>query len=165
MATVTLKGATVNTIGELPANGATAPDFELVDTALRDRTLGEFTGMKKLIYIVPSIDTSVCAATTRRFNELATGKDAVLLMVSADLPFAQKRFCEAEDLKSVTMLSTMRSQRFAEDYGVLITSGPLAGIMTRAVVVLDGNNRVMHSELVSEISQHPDYDAAIAALG
>lgn len=165
MATVTLKGALVNTIGDLPAKGSTAPDFELVDTALRDRTLGEFTGRKKLLYIVPSIDTSVCAASTRRFNELATGKDAVLLMISADLPFAQKRFCEAGDLNNVTTLSTMRSRRFAEDYGVLITDGPLAGIMTRAVVVLDENNRVIHTELVPEISQHPDYDAAIAALG
>jgi thioredoxin-dependent peroxiredoxin len=165
MATVTLKGATVNTIGALPAIGETAPDFELVDTALRDRTLGEFAGRKKLLYIVPSIDTSVCAATTRRFNELAAGKDAVLLMISADLPFAQKRFSEAGDLNNVTTLSTMRSQRFAEDYGVLITDGPLAGIMTRAVVVLDGSNRVIHTELVPEISQHPDYDAAIAALG
>jgi thioredoxin-dependent peroxiredoxin len=164
MATVTLKGATVNTIGDLPARGSTAPDFELVDTALRDRKLGEFTGRKKLIYIVPSIDTSVCAATTRRFSEMAAGKDAVLLMISADLPFAQKRFCEAGDLHNVTTLSTMRSQRFAEDYGVLITDGPLAGIMTRAVVVLDGDNRVIHAELVPEISQNPDYDAAIAAL-
>ncbi len=165
MATVTLKGSTVNTIGELPANGSTAPDFELVDTALRDRALSEFAGRKKLLYILPSIDTSVCAASTRRFNELAAGKDAVLLMISADLPFAQKRFCEDGDLNNITMLSTMRSHRFAEDYGVLITDGPLAGIMTRAVVVLDGNNRVIHSELVPEISQHPDYDAAIAALG
>ena len=164
MAIVTLKGATVHTSGELPRKGARAPDFELVDAALRDRRLADFAGKKKLIYIVPSVDTSVCAASTRRFNELATGKDAVTLIVSADLPFAQKRFCESEDLRNVVTLSMMRSHRFAEDYGVLITDGPLAGIAARAVVALDENDRVLHSELVPEISQHPDYDAAIAAL-
>lgn len=164
MATVTLKGAAVNTNGELPAIGTRAPEFELVDTALRDRTLQEFAGRKKLLYIVPSIDTSVCAASTRRFNELVAGRDAVLLMISADLPFAQKRFCEAEDLTRVLTLSMMRSRKFAEDYGVLIIDGPLAGITTRAVVVMDENDHVIYSELVPEISQQPDYDAAIAAL-
>lgn len=164
MATVTLKGATVHTSGDLPARGTRAPDFELVDAALRDRRLADFAGRKKLLYIVPSIDTSVCAASTRRFNELAVGKDAVVIIVSADLPFAQKRFCEAEDLKNVVTLSMMRSRRFAEDYGVLITDGPLAGIAARAIVALDEKDRVVHAELVPEISQHPDYEAAIAAL-
>ena len=164
MATVTLKGTAVNTSGELPATGSRAPDFVLTDTALRDRTLAEYAGRRKLLYIFPSIDTSVCAASTRRFNELATGNNAVLLMISADLPFAHKRFCEAEDLKNITTLSLMRSRKFAEDYGVLITDGPLAGVTARAVVVLDENDRVLYTELVAEIAQHPDYDKAAAAL-
>lgn len=164
MATVTLKGATVHTNGDLPREGSQAPDFELVDAALRDRTLADFAGRKKLLYIVPSVDTSVCAASTRRFNELASGRDAVVLIVSADLPFAQKRFCDAEDLKNIVTLSMMRTRRFAEDYGVLITDGPLAGIAARAIVALDERDRVVHTELVPEISQQPDYDAAVAAL-
>lgn len=165
MAKVTLKGATVTTNGELPRKGTKAPDFELTDAALRDRRLADFAGKKKLIYIVPSIDTSVCAASTRRFNELAAGKDAVMLIVSCDLPFAQKRFCDTEDLKNIATLSLMRSRKFAEDYGVLIVDGPLAGITTRAVVALDERDRVLYTELVSEISQPPDYDAAIQAFG
>jgi thiol peroxidase len=164
MATVTLKGATVNTNGELPRVGSRAPDFVLTDAALRDRALAEFAGKKKLLYIFPSIDTSVCAASTRRFNELAAGGNAVLIMISADLPFAQKRFCDSEDLKNITTLSLMRSRKFAEDYGVLIVDGPLTGITARAVVVLDENDRVLYTELVPEIAQHPDYDRAIAAL-
>lgn len=165
MATVTLKGVPVRTCGELPRPGEKAPGFGLVDIALRDRGLDDFAGRKKLLYIVPSVDTSVCAASTRRFDELAAGRDAVTIVVSADLPFAHKRFCEMEDLKNVVMLSMMRSRRFAEDYGVLITDGPLAGIAARAVVVLDEVGSVLHSELVPEIANHPDYDAAIAALG
>jgi thiol peroxidase len=165
MATVTLKGATVHTNGDLPGKGSKAPDFEATDAALRDRRLADFAGKKKLIYIVPSLDTSVCAASTRRFNELAAGKDAVMLIVSCDLPFAQKRFCDTEDLKNVTTLSLMRSRKFASDYGVLIEDGPLAGITARAVVALDDKDRVLYTELVPEISQHPDYDAAIQALG
>lgn len=164
MAKVALKGTPVHTSGDLPANGSRAPDFELVDAALRDRTLADFAGKKKLLYIVPSIDTSVCAASTRRFNELAAGKDAVVIIVSADLPFAQKRFCDAEDLKNIVTLSLMRSRRFAEDYGVLITDGPLAGITARAIVAIDASDKVVHTEMVPEISQQPDYDAAIAAL-
>jgi len=164
MATVTLKGSPVNTCGELPAVGSRAPAFALTDVALRDRTLAEFAGRKKLLYVFPSIDTSVCAASTRRFNDLAAGNNAVLLMISADLPFAHKRFCDTEDLKNITTLSLMRSRRFAEDYGVLITDGPLAGITARAVLVLDENDRVLYTELVPEIAQHPDYDKAAAAL-
>lgn len=164
MATVTLKGAPVRLAGALPAVGTQAPDFELVDDALRDRRLADFTGRPRLIYIVPSVDTSVCAASTRRFNELATGRDALVIIVSADLPFAQKRFREVEDLKNIVTLSMMRSRRFAEDYGVLIEDGPLAGITARAIVVLDADDRVLHTELVAEISQQPDYEAALAAL-
>lgn len=164
MATVTLKGSEVHTSGDLPARDTRAPEFTLTDTALRDRSLAEFAGKKKLLYIFPSIDTSVCAASTRRFNELAAGNNAVLLMISADLPFAHKRFCDAEDLKNITTLSLMRSRKFAEDYGVLITDGPLAGVTARAVLVLDEENRVLYTELVPEIAQHPDYDKAVAAL-
>ena len=164
MPTVTLKGAPVRIAGELPGVGTQAPDFELVDDALRDRRLADFAGRPKLIYIVPSVDTSVCAASTRRFNELATGRNAQVIIVSADLPFAQKRFREVEELKNIVTLSIMRSRRFAEDYGVLIEDGPLAGITTRALVVLDADDRVLHTELVAEISQQPDYEAALAAL-
>lgn len=164
MATVTLKGAPVRLAGELPAVGTQAPDFELVDDALRDRRLADFAGRPRLIYTVPSVDTSVCAASTRRFNELAAGRDAQVIIVSADLPFAQKRFREVEDLKNIVTLSMMRSRRFAEDYGVLIEDGPLAGITARAIVVLDADDRVLHTELVAEISHQPDYEAALAAL-
>lgn len=164
MATVTLKGAPVHLAGALPGVGTQAPDFELVDDALRDRRLADFAGRSRLIYIVPSVDTSVCAASTRRFNELAAGRDALVIIVSADLPFAQKRFREVEDLKNIVTLSMMRSRRFAEDYGVLIEDGPLAGITARAIVVLDADDRVLHTELVAEISQQPDYEAALAAL-
>lgn len=163
MSTVTLKGAPTGVRGELPAKGTRAPDFQLVDIALRDRSLADFAGKKKLIYTVPSVDTSVCAASTQRFNELAAGRNAQVLIVSADLPFAQKRFCESLDLRNIVTLSTMRS-RFAEDYGVLILDGPLAGITTRAVIVLDERDRVLYTELVPEISQQPDYEAAFAAM-
>jgi thiol peroxidase len=164
MATVTLKGAAVNTCGDLPRIGARAPDFLLTDVALRDRTLAEYAGKKKLLYIFPSIDTSVCAASTRRFNELASSNNAVMLMISADLPFAHKRFCDAEELRNITTLSLMRTRKFAEDYGVLITDGPLAGVTARAVVVLAEDDRVLYTELVPEIAQHPDYNKASAAL-
>lgn len=164
MTTVTLKGAPVQLAGKLPVEGARAPDFELVDDALRDRRLSDFAGRPKLIYIVPSIDTSVCAASARRFKELAAGRNALVIIVSADLPFAQKRFCEAEDLKNIVTLSMMRSRDFARDYGVLIEDGPLAGITARAIIVLGADDCVLHTELVPEISRQPDYDAALAAL-
>jgi thiol peroxidase len=164
MATVTLKGTPVKLAGELPAPGTRAPDFELVDDALRDRRLADFSGRPKLIYVVPSIDTSVCAASTRRLNELAAGKNAQVIVVSADLPFAQKRFCEAGDLKNIVTLSMMRSRDFARDYGLLIEDGPLAGIAARAVIVLGADDRVLYTELVPEISRQPDYEAALVAL-
>jgi thiol peroxidase len=164
MATVTLKGTPVRLAGEPPVPGTRAPDFELVDDALRDRRLADFTGKPTLIYVVPSIDTSVCAASTRRLNELAAGRNAQVIIVSADLPFAQKRFCEAADLKNIVTLSMMRSRDFARDYGVLIEDGPLAGIAARAIFVLGADDRVLHTELVPEISRQPDYEAALAAL-
>ncbi len=166
MANITLKGNPFRTIGELPAVGSTAPDFHLVDKALQDVWLKDYAGRKKLLNIVPSLDTGVCATSTRKFNEYLAGRDdAVALVVSADLPFAQDRFCGAEGIENVVTLSMMRSRNFAKDYGVLIEDGPMAGLTARAVVVLDENNQVVYTQLVPEIVQEPDYDAALAALG
>ena len=166
MAEITLQGNPIHTNGELPAVGAAAPDFSLVDGELNDVSLADFAGKKKVISIVPSLDTGVCATSTKVFNERLGGRDdVVVLIVSADLPFAQARFCEAENTDRVKTLSMMRNRNFAKDYGVLITDGPLAGITARAVLVLDEDNKVLHAQLVPEIAQEPDYDAAIAALG
>lgn len=165
MATITLKGNAIRTAGELPAAGSQAPDFELVDGKLANKHLADFAGKKKLLNIVPSLDTPVCAISTKKFNDHAKAHaDTVMLMISADLPFAQGRFCAAEGTSNVIPLSMMRSRKFAKDYGVLIEDGPLAGITARAVVVLDQNNKVLHSELVPEIAQEPNYDKALAAL-
>lgn len=165
MATITLKSNEIHTNGELPAVGSTAPDFHLVDKDLNDVRLGDFKGKKKLLNIVPSLDTSVCATSARKFNEYIKGRsDLVVLTVSADLPFAQGRFCQSEGLSNVVTLSMMRSRNFAKDYGVLIQDGPLAGITARAIVVLDEQDRVVYTELVPEIAQEPNYDKALAAL-
>lgn len=165
MAIVTLRGTETHTNGELPKVGDVAPDFSLVDSALKNVSLATYKGSKKLLNIVPSLDTPTCATSTKKFNDAAKQKpDAVLLMISADLPFAMSRFCKAESTNNIITLSMMRSRKFAKDYGVLIEDGPLAGITTRAVVVIDENDKVIHSELVSEIAEEPDYDAALAAL-
>lgn len=165
MATVTLKGNPIHTIGDLPALGAKAPDFKLVDGDLKDVHLATFQGKRKVLNIVPSLDTSVCATSTRKFNEKAGAlKNTVVLVVSSDLPFASKRFCTTEGLKNVVPLSLMRSRDFAKHYGVLITDGPLQGITARAVVVIDENDKVIHRQLVPEIGQEPDYDAALKAV-
>jgi thiol peroxidase len=165
MATVTLQGNQIHTSGELPAVGASAPDFHLVDGKLNEVSLANYGGKKKLLNIVPSLDTPTCATSTRKFNEQAGNRgDAVVLVISADLPFAQGRFCSAEGIDNVIPLSMMRSRNFAKDYGVLITDGPLAGITARAVVVMDENNKVVYTQLVPEIADEPDYDAALAAL-
>jgi len=165
MATITLKGNSVHTNGELPAVGSQAPDFKLVDGNLNDRSLADYKGKKKLLNIVPSLDTGVCAASTRKFNEtVGNRKDVAVLIISADLPFAMQRFCSSENTKDVVPLAMMRSHDFATDYGVLIKDGPLAGITARAVVVLDENNKVVYTQLVPEIGQEPDYDKALAAL-
>jgi thiol peroxidase len=165
MAKITLHGNAIHTNGDLPATGKTAPDFVLVDGDLNNVSLGNFKGKKKLLNIVPSLDTPVCATSTKRFNEAAKSKpDTVFLMISADLPFAMKRFCSTEGTGNVIPLSMMRSRTFAKDYGVLIEDGPLAGITARAVVVLDENNKVVYTELVPEIAQEPAYDKALAAL-
>jgi len=166
MAQTALDGTPVTLVGELPAVGATAPDFRLVAADLREVTLADYAGKKKLLNIVPSLDTPVCATSTKKFNEaMATRGDAVALVISADLPFASSRFCKAEDIENVVNLSIMRSQDFGRDYGVLIADGPLAGITARAVVVLDADNQVVYTQMVPDIKLEPDYDAALAALG
>jgi len=165
MATITLRGNRINTNGELPAIGAAAPAFKLTNKDLTDVGLGDFTGKKKLLNIVPSLDTPVCATSTKKFNESAgQHPDAVMLIISADLPFAMTRFCKIENTDQVVTLSMMRNRNFAKDYGVLIQDGPLAGITARAIVVIDKNDKVVYTELVPEIAQEPDYDKAIAAL-
>ena len=165
MAKITLAGNPINTNGDLPKVGSKAPDFKLTDADLKDVSLADFKGKKKLLNIFPSIDTPVCAMSTKKFNEAAARHgNAVMLMISADLPFAMSRFCGAENTKTVKTLSMMRDRHFAKDYGVLITDGPLAGITARAVVVLDENDKVVHAELVPEIKQEPNYDQALAAL-
>lgn len=165
MATITIEGNEINTNGDLPAVGSTAPAATLTDGELNDVTLDSFAGKKKVLNIVPSLDTGICAMSTKKFNDAASAhEDTVFLTISADLPFAQGRFCEAENIDQVKTLSMMRDRNFAKDYGVLITDGPLAGITARAVVVLDADNKVTYTELVPEIVQEPDYDSAIAAL-
>lgn len=165
MAQVTLKGNPVSTSGDLPAVGSAAPDFRLVGGDLADVSLATYAGKKKVLNIVPSLDTPTCQASTRAFNERAAAHDdTVVLVVSADLPFAQKRFCEAEGLDRVVPLAMMRGHEFARDYGVLITDGPLEGVTARAVVVVDEGNTVKHAQLVGEIADEPDYEAALAAV-
>jgi thioredoxin-dependent peroxiredoxin len=165
MAQITLEGNAINTNGELPQVGSEAPDFSLTKSDLSDVSLADLGSKKKLLNIVPSLDTGVCAASTKKFNEAMAGKsNAVALVVSADLPFAQSRFCGAEGIENVVSLSMMHSRNFAKDYGVLITDGPLAGICARAVVVLDEQNKVVYTQLVPEIVEEPDYDSALAYL-
>tara|TARA_R110002096_G_scaffold434673_1_gene657147 strand:+ start:49324 stop:49821 length:498 start_codon:yes stop_codon:yes gene_type:complete len=165
MATITLQGNEINTNGELPKVGDNAPDFTLVNAELGDVSLATYKGKKKLLSIVPSLDTPVCATSTKKFNDAAKEKsDAVFLMIAADLPFAMSRFCKAEGTDNVITLSMMRSRKFAKDYGVLIEDGPLAGITARALIVVDENDKVIHSELVPEIAQEPNYNAALAIL-
>ncbi|HEX4896678.1 MAG TPA: thiol peroxidase [Solimonas sp.] len=166
MATVTLRGNPVQTNGDLPALGSEAPGFRLVTADLKDVALHDFEGKRKVLNIFPSVDTATCAMSVRQFNQRAAAlKNAVVLCISADLPFAQKRFCGAEGLSNVVMLSLMRGRHFAQDYGLLLENGPLAGLTARAVIVLDEQDRVVHAELVPEIANEPDYEAALRALG
>lgn len=166
MATVKMGETEVKLNGDLPKVGDKAPSFTLVDGDLQDRGLGDFSGRKKLLNIVPSLDTSTCALSTRKFNEHAKAyDDTVMLMISADLPFAQKRFCGNEGLKNVVPLSLMRGrEEFGKGYGVLIESGPLQGVTARAVVVIDADDKVVHTELVEDIGDEPDYNSALEAL-
>ncbi|MEH6486197.1 MULTISPECIES: thiol peroxidase [Pseudomonas] len=165
MAQVTLRGNPVTVDGQLPQVGQQAPAFQLVGTDLSDISLSSMAGKRKVLNIFPSVDTPTCATSVRKFNTEASGLDnTVVLCISADLPFAQARFCGAEGLENVVSLSTMRGAEFLKNYGVALTDGPLAGVAARAVVVLDENDKVLHSELVAEIGTEPNYSAALAAL-
>ena len=165
MSQVTLKGNPVEVAGNFPQVGQTAPAFSLVAKDLSDVTLDHYAGKRKVLNIFPSVDTPTCATSVRTFNQEAGALDnTVVLCISADLPFAQARFCGAENLANVVTLSTLRGAAFLKDYGVAISTGPLAGLTARAVVVLDADNTVLHSELVSEIAQEPNYEAAKASL-
>ncbi len=166
MAQITLKGNTIDTVGTLPAVGEAAPGFTLVKTDLSEATLAEYAGKQVVLNIFPSIDTSVCAASVRKFNEVASQKtDTVVLCVSADLPFAHQRFCETDGLKDVIPVSVFRSPEFGKEYGVTISTGPLAGLLSRAIVIIDAAGKVTYTQQVPEITEEPDYDAALAALG
>lgn len=166
MAKITLKGNEIETSGSLPAVGAKAPDFTAVATDLSEVNLKDYAGKNVVLNIFPSIDTGVCAASTRRFNSEAGNSDnTVVLCVSADLPFAHGRFCEAEGLKDVVPVSVFRSDAFGKAYGQIITTGPLAGLLARAVVVIDAEGTVKYVEQVPEIAQEPDYDSALKAIG
>lgn len=163
--TVTFKGTPVTVAGQLPKAGEQAPDFTLVGKDLAEVKLGDFVGKRKVLNIFPSIDTGVCAISVRKFNEMAAEmSNTVVLCISTDLPFAQARFCGAEGLNNVITLSAFRHTAFHQDYGVGFTDGPLKGLTTRAVVVLDQHNKVIHSQLVSETTTEPDYSAALSAL-
>ncbi|MDP3815767.1 thiol peroxidase [Pseudomonas sp.] len=165
MAKVTLKGSPVEVAGQLPQVGQKAPAFTLVGAGLADISLESLAGKRKVLNIFPSVDTPTCATSVRTFNAGASKLDNTLVLcISADLPFAQARFCGAEGLDNVLNLSTMRGADFLKNYGVAIASGPLVGVAARAVVVLDENDKVLHSELVSEIADEPDYVAALAVL-
>lgn len=162
---VTLFGNAVEVAGDLPQKGAQAPAFSLVGKDLADVSLENFAGKRKILNIFPSLDTPTCAASVRRFNQTANDlPDTVVLCISVDTPFAQGRFCGAEGLDNVVTLSTLRGREFLQAYGVAISSGPLVGASARAVVVLDKDNTVLHVELVGEIADEPNYDAALAVL-
>jgi thiol peroxidase len=163
MAQITLRGNPINTIGELPAVGSQAPQFTLTGTDLGAVSSDQFRGKPLLLNIFPSVDTPVCATSVRTFNERAAAGGISVLCVSKDLPFAQKRFCGAEGIENVTTASAFRDS-FGEDFGLTIADGPMAGLLARAVVVLDADSKVAYAELVPEIGTEPDYDAALSAL-
>lgn len=165
MAQITLKGNPIHTIGQLPGTGSKAPGFSLVGNDLSESTLNSFQGKSIVLNIVPSFDTGICAASVRRFNtEAAKLENAVVVNVSMDLPFAQKRFCDSEGLSNVKNLSAFRSPQFGEDYGMTLVDGPLRGLLGRAIVVVDPQGTVTYTELVPEIAQEPNYDGALTAL-
>ncbi len=165
MASVQLQGKPVALSGDFPAAGDQAVDFLLVNKKLKNVSLQNFSGKKKLIYSVPSLDTPVCAKSSRKLNELvANFSDLAVLVISADLPFAMSRFCGSQNLKNIVPLSTMRSENFASDYGLLIAEGPLTGLLARALLVLDENNKLIFARLSDDIAHEPDFDAALAVL-
>lgn len=165
MASITLGGNPIHTNGELPAVGSKAIDFNMVKTDLGTATLADFAGSKVVLNIFPSIDTGTCAASVRKFNEKASAlANTKVLCISRDLPFAQKRFCGAEGLENVINLSDFKEGSFGKNYGLEITDGPLAGLHSRVVIVLDENGTILHAEQVKEIADEPNYDAALAVL-
>jgi thioredoxin-dependent peroxiredoxin len=165
MAATKLKGNPINTSGDLPKVGSSAPNLKLTKPDLSDVSLDTFAGKKKVLNIFPSIDTPVCATSVRKFNEKASSlPNTVVLCISADLPFAHKRFCGAEGISNLETLSDFRSESFAKDYGVALIDGPMAGLHARSVVVLDENNKVLHAELVDDIVNEPNYDKALSVL-
>lgn len=164
MATVQFKENAIHTAGSLPDKGTASPDFQLTNGALEEKSLQDFTGQKLVLNIFPSINTGVCATSVRKFNEKAAGLDNTrVLCVSKDLPFAQAQFCGAEGIKNVEMLSDFRTD-FGRQYGVEMTDGPLRGLLSRAVVVLNPQGEVLHAEQVADIGQEPDYEAALSAV-
>jgi thiol peroxidase len=166
MATVTLKGNTIHTSGDLPGVGSKAPTFKLTKADLSDLSLEELSGKKIILNIFPSIDTAVCATSVRKFNEKASSlSNTSVLCISRDLPFAQARFCGAEGLKNVITLSEMKDKNFGDSYGLTIKDGPLTGLLARSVVVLDENGSIIYTELVPEITQEPNYEKALSAIG
>jgi thiol peroxidase len=164
MAEITLRGNPIHTVGELPAVGTPAPAFTLTGATLAPVSSDQFSGKPLLLNIFPSVDTPVCAASVRKFNEQAAARGLSVLCVSKDLPFALSRFCGAEGIENVTSASAFRDS-FGEDYGITITDGPMAGLLGRAVVVVGADGTVAYTELVGEIAEEPDYDAALAAAG
>ena len=164
MANITLHGDKINSVGELPAAGTNLKDFKLVDKSLGEKTLADFSGKRKILNIFPSIDTGVCAASARKFNEKAGDlENTVVINVSKDLPFALERFCAAEGLDHVTNLSDFRGS-FGTDYQVQLSDSPMKGLLSRAVIVTDEQGRVVYTEQVPEIAQEPDYEKALAVL-
>lgn len=165
MAEVKMKGNPVHTTGNVPAVNTKAPDFRLVDKNLKDHTLKEYAGKRKVLATVPSMDTGTCSIMTKHFNEAAKKHpNVVFLIVSADLPFAQKRFCEQENVHNVITLSMMRDKEFGKAYGLLLSDGPIAGILTRSVFVLDEKDHILYEELVPEITTEPNYQKALQHL-
>ncbi|EEX49650.1 thiol peroxidase [Pasteurella dagmatis] len=165
MSKITLAGTPIEVLGTFPQVGDVVADFTTVNSSLEDVTLATFSGKRKILNIFPSIDTGICATSVRKFNEQAANLDnTAVLCVSADLPFAQARFCGAEGIENVSVSSTFRNKEVHKQLGVDIVEGPLAGLTARAVIVLDENNRVLHSELVPEIKQEPNYEVALSVL-
>lgn len=165
MAEITFKGNPVKTVGNLPSVGEEAPDFSLTAGDLTQKTLGEYRGKKVVLNIFPSVDTGTCAASVRKFNEKAAGLDnTVVLCISRDLPFAQARFCAAEGIENVQTLSEYKDSSFSDAYGVRFADGPLEGLMSRAVVVIDEDGKVKYTEQVAEVTEEPDYEKALSAL-
>ena len=164
MSEIKFKGNAINTCGELPKANTALKDFTLVTTDLKEKKLEDYKGKKLVLNIFPSVDTGVCAASVRKFNEEAAGKEnAVVLCISKDLPFAQSRFCAAEGIENVEMLSAFRSN-IGEDYGITMTEGPLKGLLSRAVIVVDENGKIVYTEQVEEIAEEPDYKSALSKV-